>query len=457
VVDFRVSDFFYPWRILKWRRILWKSQYYSPDRLRALQWALLGRLLDHCFERVPYYRRLFAEFGLRRSAFTGIEDLSLIPILDKDVLLDRHDDFKADNFKRFRPREVPTSGTTGTPLRAYWDRDSNVLELVGQWRQFSWTGYRLGEAFMDIRSRTLDLPDGHLWNPRCRGLEVSALNIDASNIGRFAGVLRKHRIKMWRGHPGAIDLLCRLLRAAEIHDVKPRYTVTCAEPLLGCQRESIESWTGVSVCENYGLTEHNVLICQCPEGGYHIASEYGIVEIITDDGRPVEPGEEGRIIATGLHNKAFPLLRYDTCDYAVRSDKTCTCGRTLPLVERFTGRIDDRVLRSDGKWVSGLTFAFYLAKGLRTAQLVQERRGSLEVYVVPAEDYCEETELHLRRELRKTVGESMEINIKRVEEVPYPSSGKFKFVVNRLKDCDGTQVCQGEPGTTRPRDTELLL
>jgi phenylacetate-CoA ligase len=331
----------------------------------------------------------------------------------------------------------------------YWDTDSNVLELVCQWRHFSWSGYRLGEPFLDIRSRILDVPSGYVWNWRCRGLEVSCDNIDSSNIEEYAALLRRYRIKLWRGHPGAISCLCRFLSNAGISDVKPKYVVTFAEPLLGYQRQFIQSWAGVPVCDNYGLVEHNALICQCPEGGYHIASEYGIIEILKDDGAPALPGEEGRIVATGLHNKAVPLLRYDTGDYAVQSDKRCSCGRTLPLVEGISGRLDDRVLRADGRWISGLQREFYFAEGVREAQLVQEQRQNLDVYLVPAEGYGEETEIHLRTKLKKKLGESMKIHIHRVEEIPFRSPGKSKFVVNKLGFDDRTVkegVCDEDGG-----------
>ena len=105
-------------------------------------------------------------------------------------------------------------------------------------------------------------------------------------------MLRKYRVKLWRGHPGALYWLCYLLHDAGHDDVKPKCIFTCAETLLGYQREFMESWSGVCVCDSYGLKEHTALICQCPEGRYHIASEYGIVEIVKDDGSPAKPGEE---------------------------------------------------------------------------------------------------------------------------------------------------------------------
>ena len=434
MIEFRIGDFLYPRRLISWRRFLWRSQYFPREELLRLQCKLLSRILDHCFENVPHYRILFKELGLKRSDFVRLEDLSKLPILSKDYLIEHHGEFKADNFEKFRPRAVHTSGSTGTPLTMYWDRDSNVVEFACMWRHFSWMGYRLGEPFMDIRSVVMDAPEGYKWNFKCRALELSSDIIDRSNVHKYAELLRKHHVKLWRGYAASLDALCHALSEAGIEDVKPKYVFTASEAVLDHQRKFIEAWTGVPVCDNYGLTEHNVLITQCPKGGYHVAMEYGIVEIVKEDGSPAGPGEEGRIIATGLHNKAFPLLRYDTMDYATRSDATCPCGRTLPLVERLTGRVGDRVLTADGRWVSGLHWAFSLRKSIKRAQLIQKEKLALDVHVVPNPVVGEETVRMLRSELKKKLGEEMEIRIHTSEEVPCRSSGKFKFVINEMDE-----------------------
>jgi len=434
MIEFEIRDFLYPKDLLYWRWLLWRSQYYPRERLLSLQWKLLSRMLDHCFENVPHYRELFRKLGLKRSDFTRLEDLSKIPILSKDYLIEHHDEFKADNFEKFRPKAIQTSGTTGSPLTVYWDSGSNVLEFACMWRHFSWLGYRLGEPFLDIRSVVMDALDGYKWNFKCRGLELSSDIIDLSNVHKYARLLRKHRVKLWRGHPAAIASFCHVLSEAGIDDVKPKYVFTASEAVLDHQRRFIEAWTGVPVCDNYGLKEHNVLIIQCPKGGYHVAMEYGMVEIVKDDGSLAGPGQEGRIIATGLHNKAFPLLRYDTMDYATRSDAVCPCSRTLPLVESLTGRVDDRVLTADGRWVSGLSFAFFFPKGIKRAQLLQKEKLALDVYIVPNPEFGEATTNMLRTDLKKKLGQATEIRIHVVDEVPYRSCGKFKFVINQMDE-----------------------
>ena len=391
-------------------------------------------MLDHCFSKVPYYQKLFAELGLKRSDFRSLEDLSRIPILSKEMLLEHHEEFKAGDFGRYRPQEIRTSGSTGTPMCVYWDIDSNVLELTCMWRHFSWSGYRLGQPFLDISSDVVEGPQKHRWNWKCRGLVISGLYVNESNIYEYAQILRKYSPRLWRGHPSPMYSFCRLLSEAGIGDVKPQYIYSHAESLLDYQRQFIEVWAGVPICDNYGLKEHNALICQCPEGGYHIASEYGIVEIVKDNGSPAQAGEEGRIVATGLHNKAFPLLRYDTGDYAVQSNGTCSCGRTLPLVERLIGRQADRLLTTDGKWVSITRFAFPGVAGIRRAQLVQEEPLTLDVYVVPGKGYRAEGEAILQTEYKKRLGDATDIRIHLVEEVPVPDSPKAKFIVCRLSN-----------------------
>ncbi len=436
MVRFCLSDFFSPHRLLYWRYWLWKSQYWPQEKLFQFQWKLLSKILDHCFENVPYYKHLFKEIGLKRNDITSLDCFKNIPIIDKMKVKAHFDLFKATNFPLYNPKKIHTTGTTGTPMTFFWDNRSNILELMCQYRHFSWAGYRLGEPFLDIRSVAIDNSKGYKWNWKCQGLEFSSDNINSSNIEMYAEILRKYRIKLWRGYPLSIDYLCRMLNKADIQDIKPEYVVSVSYGLMDYQRKFIEDWTGVPVCDNYGQNEHIALICQCPEAkGYHIASEYGIVEIIKDNGKPAKPGEQGRIVATGIHNYAFPLLRYDTKDYAIASDKTCSCGRTLPLIEKLTGRIEDFLLDTRENWVSGFGFPLRGVEGIQKAQIIQTKKDFIKIYLVLENNYTADTDLDIIKKYKLKLGQTMKIKISHVEEVPFPRYGqKYKFVINKLRE-----------------------
>ncbi len=431
MIEFRLRDFFSPVSLIHWRYLLWKSQFFTPEKLLRLQKQLLERLLLHCSAHVPRYRQL-RQFDYKDPDLSPELILQTFPVIDKEYVNEYYHEFLADNRDVYRPKRVPTSGTTGRVLNVLWDRPSNILELLCQYRHFSWTGYRLGDPFLDIRSVQFNKPVTHSWNWRCRGLELSSDRIDHGNIDDYAELIRNYGIRLWRGHPSAIADLCILLKNAGHQKNRPCSVITASETLWDYQREIIEAWTGVRVCESYGLKEHNALITQCPEGGYHINAEYGIVEIIKEDGSYALPGEEGRIVGTGLHQRAFPLIRYDTGDYAVQSDKICPCGRTLPLIEKFTGRIDDRLMHAGGFRVSGLSFAFHSIGGIRKSQLVQNEIHRLEVYIVPDKDFRHEETVCLVQLLKDKLGAEMEVIIRIVDEIPFPAKGKTKFVICTL-------------------------
>ncbi len=420
-------------RLAYWRSVLWRSQYWPLDRQRGLQWKLLSSLLDHCFSEVPYYRDILPQSGIRRSDFRSLDDLRLMPVIGKAEVFHHGDRFKADRFDRYKPKAVPTSGTTGSPMTVYWDLRSNVMELLCQWRHYSWFGYRIGTPFLDIRNYHTHMKDKWAWNWKCRGLETAIFFWDASNAAECADMLKKRRIRLWRGNPLALSQLAQSFEEAGIRDIRPRQIIPVGEALLESQREILERWSGAVVGDSYGLNEHTATMGQCPAGHYHAASEYGIVEILREDGTPAEPGEEGRIVTTGLHNRAFPLIRYDTGDLAVPATGPCACRRTLPVVQSLSGRLGDRVLSAKGRWVSSLHRAVKFVHGIRGTQIIQERAGSLDVYIVPNEGYGPAVENRVVSDLRAELGEAMEIRIHLVEELPFRSGRKFKFVISRLK------------------------
>ena len=106
--------------------------------------------------------------------------------------------------------------------------------------------------------------------------------------------------------------------------------------------------------------------------------------------------------------------------------------KTAILVESLTGRISDRLLTTDGRWVSGLQFVLDSVRNIRTAQLVQREEGTLDVYFVPTPSYTRDCEASVISDLKEKLGRDMEIHIHLVERVPFSATGKFKMVVSKL-------------------------
>ncbi|MDD2474026.1 MAG: phenylacetate--CoA ligase family protein, partial [Methanoculleus sp.] len=61
--------------------LLRRSQRWSREELTAYQIQTLSRLLDHAYENVPYYRRVFQERNLVPGDIQTLDDLALLPFL----------------------------------------------------------------------------------------------------------------------------------------------------------------------------------------------------------------------------------------------------------------------------------------------------------------------------------------------------------------------------------------
>jgi len=451
MIEFKFSDFFYLADLAKTWQLMRRSEHWQPEQFQRYQAEHLLALLTHCDRRVPYYRQLFAHIGLKaerlnlENVFTW---LSRLPLLDKDTLRRGPEPFLADRAAEFKPKAITTSGTTGTPLTVYWDRGSNVMEICSMQRFWRWAGFRIGQPFLDLRSRLFTEQDHHLIsqgniryirNWKANALEFSSDLIDDHTIADYYQLLLRYRPQLVRGHPQAIQKLALLLREHKLDQWKPRVVTPTSEALFEFQRVEIEAAWSAPVLDHYGLKEHNAFFAQCLQGGYHMYPEYGITEIVDDQGLAVQPGEEGWIVATGLHNFAQPLLRYNTRDRGVAATEThCVCGRTLPLIRTVIGRIDDCLYTADGKRYSGMHFAFFGRKGIQKARLIQDNRHAVQVELVTAPEFTDSEANQLMNALLAKVDHQLTFHFIYRDDLLQENPGKFKFVVCRCKPKDGS-------------------
>ncbi|MGK3984567.1 hypothetical protein WME99_16095 [Sorangium sp. So ce136] len=75
----------------------------------------------------------------------------------------------------------------------------------------------------------------------------------------------------------------------------------------------------------------------CTGNEHHTLDDFNHVEIVDEDGNPVEEGEEGRIVLTSLYRTLYPLVRYDIGDRGRFIDEPCACGSPYRKIE-FLGR-----------------------------------------------------------------------------------------------------------------------
>ena len=413
---------------------------WSESRWEAWRFGRLPELLHRAATRVPYYREHW-ERRRRRGDTSSWERLENWPLLDKEMLRQRPEAFIADDCNRRSLYSEHTSGTTGTPVRVWWSR-----ETVRQWfalleaRVRQWNGVSRRDRWA-ILGGQLVVPVGRrkppfgVWNAALRQLYLSSYHLAPAAVAAYLEAMRERGIAYLWGYASSMSALARLTREAGLPAPTLRVAISNAEPLDASQRAEITRAFGCPVRDTYGMAEIVCGASECDAGTLHLWPEVGVLEVLDDEGDVHVPaGRPGRLVATGLLNDAMPLIRYELGDRVALGPAAvpCLCGRLLPRLTSVEGRADDVLVTPDGRRVGRLDPVFKGDLPVREAQIIQEALDRVRVLVVPASGFGPGHVRDLRLRLQQRLGECVEVTVEIAEKIPRGPGGKFRAVVSLL-------------------------
>lgn len=419
---------------------LLESERFSAERLRSLQEKRLARLVNRAYDQVPFYRDLMMQRGIHPSEVTLDNLGDLLPAIGKvDINRDPRR-FLAGDVDPQRLVRINTSGTSGSPLAFYTTRGSLQENYAFFSRFLRGAGVRERQRSATFAGRIIiprnqDRPPFWRKNLVMRNQLFSSYHLSPQFIPHYVKELERLAPEFIDTYPSALYALARFMREKGIaFRHRPKAIITSSETLLDHQRETIESVFGCRVTDFYGNAEAVSFIGQCEHGSHHSNPEYGVIELIGPDGKPVAPGEEGELVCTGFLNEAMPLIRYRIGDSAVLSAEACACGRNFPVVKQILGRVDDIIVTPEGNRVGRLDPIFKGLTSIKETQIVQETRERLTMNIVPDKGYHPGVAEALVGELRKRVGQTIQVDVQILDSIPRTKAGKFKAVVSRVKD-----------------------
>jgi phenylacetate-CoA ligase len=259
------------------------------------------------------------------------------------------------------------------------------------------------------------------------------MRIDEFTINRFIGEWRRNKPDVLFGHSRSLYIVATYLQKLGCVEIRPRSIVSTSMMLLEPERRLIEKTFSCPVTNRYGCEEVGLIASECERReGFHINSDHLIVEFLRDDGTVAGPGEESNVVVTDLINLGMPLIRYCVEDKAVPSDRSCTCGRGLPLMENVMGRQADYLKCSDGSLVAGVSLVertLTAFTGISQMQFVQNDLHRLNVKIVKDCSFSQFTESGLRSELQRVFGEPTRIEIEYVSCLEQTRAGKYRFAI----------------------------
>lgn len=426
----------------EFKSLLSRSQWYSPEKLRQYQEQKLIELIEYSYEHVNYYRKIMDERNLKPSDITCIDDLKKMPILTREDIKNNFDQLLSDEFQMESVKKGHTSGTTGSPLEICYSEDMIHINYAMLDRQYEWAGVKLkrfGDRIAVIRGNVIvpleqKKPPFWRYNYLHNHILLSSFHLTAENIKYYIDELKRYKPKVLDGYPSTVYVLAKYLKNKG-ETLCLNAVLTSSETLFDFQREVIEDSFQCKIYDYFGSAERVLFSTECDHHqGHHVASEYGITEIVDENYKNVATGDVGYIVATSLHNKAMPLIRYLTNDMSALKASTCSCGRGLPLMDDVTTKAEDMLTLRDGRLISPsvLTHPFKPLTSIHASQIIQEDIDHVSVKLVASDEYTAHDGERLIQGLKERLGGDVDVRISLVDSLERTRNGKFKWVISRV-------------------------
>jgi phenylacetate-CoA ligase len=418
------------------------TQWRSREGIEAVQAQRLNRLLAGAWAHSPWHAARLRASGLIDAVQSGavtLADLARLPTMNKRDA--------RDNVEQLVWRGVPggvfpytTGGSSGEPLMFYFGRQRQASDAAGRMRARRWWGVAPGEREAYLWGAPVELnKTDRIKTLRDRLVNQLVLNAFAMSFERmddYLDALQAWQPKCLYGYASSVALLAAHAEALQRKLNLPKLRVVCTtgEPLYPHQRELIARVFGAPVANEFGSRDIGFTAHEAPGGQMLLMSESHIVEVLNEAGQPVEPGEAGEAIVTGLTSAAQPFIRYRTGDVLRLAQDTAVGGQGLHVIAEVSGRQTDFVVAADGRVMHALAVIYVLraVPGIAQFKCVQHALDHMEVQIVPDTNWSEAARHVVEAGLRARLGEALRVEIRLLHEISPEASGKHRYVVSHV-------------------------
>lgn len=254
-----------------------------------------------------------------------------------------------------------TGGTYGEPLRVPYSKKRSHIKTATFRFYNEEAGYDLGDPFLLIRAKKRSSFLKFLRN------ETIFIPFDVSDvqISHLIELLIYKKIKTIIGYPTVIfDIAIYLNKHPKSKkNLKIKSIISVSEPLEQFKKEFIFKIMNCQFIDRYSNEEVGMIAQQKEFGGLHYVNKFGIyVEVIDSETlKPVEEGQQGKVVVTDFFNDLIPVVRYDTGDFATVSEYK---DGQLRAITNIVGRQTEQIFSTSGNPISPLILGPYIYKPL---------------------------------------------------------------------------------------------
>lgn len=403
-----------------------KVDNWSYDTSLDYQFDNLKKILTHCHNHVPYYKKLFADYEFNTN-IQSFEDLKKIPLLTKEIILENFDDLISQNYNG-KKILFKTSGSSGKRLQFYGEDSMYKKEAAYISHSFKSHGVDLYNdwSIWLRRHSPKNEKDLVVKDYELKRIYMSPFHINDSTINFYCDIINNSKSKTIVTYPSTAYWLSCLLEKNNLKLPNIKSLHGASEKCLYGWGEKIKQVFGFDFKMHYGQVEKVSFMYQSSEGqNYHNDLTYSYTEF----------DETNKIIGTSFMNYVMPFVRYQTNDIVtLNGDVKFNNPRPLCVTE-IDGRVDDMIVSENGSRIPSVNFYTVMSKieGVILFQLFQKLDKSLYFKLVTNQKFDRGLLINLKYEIKKRVG-NLPLEIKIVNEIPRdPITGKIRCVITEIK------------------------
>lgn len=423
-------------RYAEFKSLTEAGEQWSLEEVQNYQLKQLRQILHYAANHCPFYQRTFTRAGFRPENVHSPEDLKDCPLVEKRDLQAHLDELVSKEIPASQRLYLTTGGSTGVPVGFYLQkgvsRPKEQAFLEAMWKR---AGYFEGARLAVIRGHvTTDKAAGRIasYDATRNWLMLSSYHLAAERLPEYLEAIEKFQPDLLHAYPSAALQLAGFLERAGQSWRTPLKGLLCgSEQLTLPQKRLLERVFQCRVYRWYGHSERVVLAGEGRQSElFYFWPQYGLVEF-------GPPDEDGlcEIIGTSFHNRAMPLIRYRTGDYArLANPKIHDLEFPWRAIAEIAGRGQEFLVSATGRHISltALNMHDDIFNGLYAVQFCQEQPGQAEFRYVPGPQFSRSRLAVIEAGIRRKLGDDFAVTMREVAETEKTARGKHRWLVSKL-------------------------
>lgn len=423
---FPIADLVMGTCAMKWYQQIAKMNTWSREEVIDWQTKQLHILMEQAYFHTRYYREVMDNLGMKPQDIKTLEDISLLPVMNRETIKERFNDIVPDNIKQHPYRKCATGGSTGQPMKYLCDE--NTWGFVTAMKIYSWkkTGYRYGDKFISLGSSSLfpvnkrSLTSEVYFRLR-NTIPLNGMNMDDDTCRRYMDIIRKKKIRYIYGYATALYLLAKYCRDNNV-DWHFYAAFSTAEKLTPLYRDVISETWDTQVMDCYGSRDGCITAYEVEPGNYHVGYASWLE---ASDKVPSE------LYATNLIDLAFPTIRYANYDEVLMWDSSVVSNYNGQILRDVIGRTSDVVAFDNGHRLTTSGFnSLFRGFSIEAFRIRKTGGRSILVQIQKRESYTQDEHELLFATIKKYVGDEITITFDYVDKFEPLKNGKRSFLLN---------------------------